>query len=382
MRPFLLLVVLLFVGHRLALAQPRQPDAYGLTAYRPQHGTGYHPFARTAVPEDIEEHRQFGPGIRVNRANEIDPDGEDDLIELVVTRPSIEAAFILERSANSLHVWTRREKIAQTEIAFTDARSTRLDFGEAQQITLWVEWTGTAPAYPALSLLAVESNAVIDRIVFHAFTGLLVALGGEGQRPQLPINTNHGTFRVATVLYEEGWDVLMRDENEVRENGTGPVYDEVVNAIQNRSVRELAIFGYSHGGGSTYDLCALLDIRRDTISEFSVNFTSYVDAIENDSDTDTDAETRRPPASEFHLNQYQHASFEDVQRAQQEGLDWLSVLGAGFLDGGPVAGSTPPPHGLDVESTSWGTRAYHYDIDDFDEILNSIYTELTGRMSR
>ena len=382
-KPFLLLlVVLVLPANRPALAQPPPQDAYGITAYRPQHGTGYHPFARTAVPEGIEEHRQFGPGIRVNRENEIDPEGEDDLIELIVARPSTDETFILERSAAGLRVWTRREKLAQTEVSFADARSTRLDFGDGQQITLWVEWTGAAPAYPVLSLLVAESNAVVDRIVFHTFTGLVVALGGERQEPQLPIAASQGTFQVATALYEQGWDVLMRNENDVREDGTGPVYAEVVNAIRNRSVRKLAIFGYSHGGGSTYDLCELLNIRRDAIGDFSVNFTSYVDAVENDSDIDTDAETRRPPMSEFHLNHYQHASEEDFRRVQRDGLGLLWALGARILDGGPVAGSTPPPHGLDVESTGWGMNAHHYDIDDFNEVLDLIRMELTGRMSR
>ena len=301
---------------------------------------------------------------------------------MVVVRPPNDETLVLERSSTNLSVWTTREKLAQSEVAFTDTRSTSLDFDEAQHINLWVEWTGTAPAYPAISLLTAESGVVVDRIVFHTFTSLVVALGGEGQEPQLPVNMNHGTFRVATVMYEGGWDVLMRNENDVRPDGSGPVYDEVVNAIRNRFVRNLAIFGYSHGAGSTHDLCERLDIRRDAIGDFTVRFTSYVDAVENDGDGDTDPETRPPPASEFHLNHYQHASREDYRRARQDGFGVLEAVAAVILDGGPVAGSEPPPNGLDVESVGWGTGAHHYNVDDYDEVLDLIRTELTRQMSR
>lgn len=382
MKSSLVLLVPFLVTHSPALAQQALHDAYGLTAYRPQHGTGYHPFARTAVPEAFEEHRALGPGIRVNRAGERDLVVEDDLIELVVTRSSVDATLALERSDTSLSVWTTRRKLPQTEVVFTNNRSTPLAFGEAHLITLWVEWTGVAPAFPTLSLLALESDVVDidDRIVFHAFTGLVVALGGEGQEPDYPVPIDDGTYRVATTLYERGWDVLMRNEDEVDSQGGGLVYDEVVNAIQNRYVLELAVFGYSHGGGSTYDLCERL-AGTAQLNRFSVSFTAYIDGIKNGSsnalekllerlgvDLNNDPETRRPPASDFHLNFYQNGSSAD-----------------GFLDGGPVARSIPPLAGLDLnidESVNWNMTANHFDIDDLDRVHDFIRTELTARVSR
>ena len=116
-----------------------------------------------------------------------------------------------------------------------------------------------------------------------------------------------------------------------------------------------AIFGYSHGGGSTYDLCNRLDANRAAIGTFSINFTSYVDGIENDSTIDTDMELRRPPTTNFHANHYQSGSFHDL-----------------FLDGGPVDDSEPPPRGLDVETVTWGRDATHSEIDDFEEVRNFI----------
>lgn len=147
----------------------------------------------------------------------------------------------------------------------------------------------------------------------------------------------------------------MRDEDEVSRDGSGNVYDDIVNALQTRSVEELAIFGYSHGGGSTYDLCNRLDANRAAIGTFSINFTSYVDGIENDSTIDTDMELRRPPTTNFHANHYQSGSFHDL-----------------FLDGGPVDDSEPPPRGLDVETVTWGRDATHSEIDDFEEVRNFI----------
>ncbi|MYH29304.1 MAG: hypothetical protein F4137_10710 [Acidobacteria bacterium] len=336
----------------------------GLTAYRPQHGAGYFPFARTGVPEDLEEDPDLGPGIRVNGAEEVDPEGEDDLIELVVERGSSEAVFALERSDPALSVWTTREKRPETELAFTGSRSETLVFSEAGQLTLWVEWNGTAPAFPVLSLLT-PAAVVVDRVVFHAFTSLVVALGGENQVPQLPVLPTTGTYRLATDLYGLGWDVLARDEDEVSRNGSGAVYDEIVNAIRNRSVGELAIFGYSHGGGSTYDLCRRLVVNRLGIGTFSINFTAYIDAIENDSSIDIQMELRRPPTTVFHGNYYQSGSFRD-----------------GFLDGGPVLGSDPPPSGLNVEDMAWGEGATHWTIDDFDAMQGLIQAALQDRTRR
>lgn len=367
MRPLLFLSTIIALGaadHR-ALAQQTSQGEYGLTAYRPQHGTGYHPFTRTSVPEIFEEHGLLGAGIRVNHAGEVDPDGEDDLIELVVARPSADAAFVLERSDTRLSVWRTRGKQPRTEVVFNGALSTHLGVGEAQQMTLWVEWTGTAPAYPVLSLIPLESDRVADRIVFHAFAGLVVALGGADQRPAFPVEMTHGTYRVAKALYERGWDVLMRDEDEVTSDGSGPVYDEVVNAIRNRSVRELAIFGYSHGGGSTYDLCERLHVQRTHIGAFSIEFTSYVDGIQNHAGS-LFAERRKPLASRFHANQYQRRGF----------------LPRDFPKGRPVASSEPPTSGLHVEDRPWGEGAGHYDIDDFAQVRDFIRETLAVRVSR
>ena len=116
--------------------------------------------------------------------------------------------------------------------------------------------------------------------------------------------------------------------------GDGPVFDEVVNALTARGVDQLAIFGFSHGGGSTFHLTERLAMTGG-LGSYTVAFTSYTDGVENDGEFDTDQEDKLPVASGFHANHYQHGSF-------------FQDLG---LDGTAIPGSEPPPSGLDVETT-------------------------------
>ena len=120
----------------LALASAASPPAWrpsqsrpapqGLTAFRPQHGAGYAPFARTAVPEALEEDPAFGPGIRVNGPGELDPAGEDDLVELVVGRALRGAEFVLERSGPELALWTTRDRQPGSALAFAGDRTAQI----------------------------------------------------------------------------------------------------------------------------------------------------------------------------------------------------------------------------------------------------------------
>jgi hypothetical protein len=337
----------------------------GLTAHRPQQGAGYFPFARTSVPEGQEDDPVLGPGIRRNTPRELDPSGEDDLIEVVVGRVLRGTPLVLARSGPELAVWTTRTKQPGTQLPFTGTRSQPLSFGGDPSLSLWVEWVGTGHGTSRLALETQGSGALLDRLTFHSFRSIVVALGGEGQSPGLPLDPNHGTFVVGTELYELGYDVRMYDEDGVTSNGSGPVYDEVVNAVQSRGVADIALFGYSHGGGSTHDLAERLDAFRAGIGAFAIPFTSYVDGVENDSDIDTDPELRYPPSSGFHANQYQRGTFADF-----------------FLDGGPVPGSAPPPTGLDVETTTWGTGATHFIVDDYLQVRDFILMNLDLRTSR
>jgi len=338
-----------------------------LTAYRPQHGAGYAPFARTAVAEADEESATLGPGIRINAPGDSDPAGEDDLIEVALTLDPPGAALALWRSSPALRVWLTRDRQPGSEIPFSGDKADDLPLGPGETaLTLWVEWAAAEHGVAVLSVEPPLASVAKDTLVFHTFQSIAMALGGEGQAPSDPADPNAGTFVVAVDQYRRGYDVHMYDEDNVTADGSGAVYDEVVNAVQNRAVAQVAIFGYSHGGGSTYDLAERLDIFRAGIGVFEIEFTSYVDSVSNNSDVDVGQELRRPPSTLYHLNHYQHGSFfEDFG-----------------LDGGPVPDSNPPPTGLDVETTPWGATSTHFEVDDYVQVRELIQTSLESLVLR
>ena len=338
-----------------------------MTAYRPQHGVGYFPFSKTAVPDSDEESATLGPGIRINSPGDSDPTGEDDLIEVAVNIDTLGAQVALGRSNSNLKVWTTRTKDGGTEIPFANDKTAVLPFGIGETVlTVWVEWAAAVPGTTDLQLETLAVNTPLDTLRFHSFGGVVVALGGEDQAPSIPVDSNHGTFVLAIDLYAQGYDVHLHDEDDVGPDGSGLPYNEVVDAVQHRLVENVGIFGYSHGGGSTYDLADRLDNDRAGIGVFEIAITSYVDAVENDSDVDMSQELRRPPSSGYHANHYQHGSF----------------LPDFFLDGGPVTNSNPPPTGLDVETTPWGATATHFEVDDFQQVRDFIETNLLSELTR
>lgn len=335
-----------------------------LTAYRPQHGAGYFPFAKTAVSEADEENASTGPGIRINAPGDSDPSGEDDLIELFIENARPEISLVLRRTNSALRLWTTRTKLPGTEVAFTNDITDALVLPGGTSLTLWVEWAEAVHGAAALHLEPLGGAYSLDTIRFHTFRSIVMALGGEDQVPSVPVDANNGTAVVATALYGRGYDVHLYDEDNVSPNGSGIVLNEVVTAISSRLVDEVSIFGYSHGGGSTYDLAERLDNDRPGIGLFEIVVTSYVDGVENDSDFDLSQERRRPPSTSYHANHYQVGTLSDF-----------------LLDGGPVPNSDPPPSGLNVETTPWGAGATHFLVDDYLEVRSFIESNLATRLT-
>lgn len=339
--------------------------AFGqLTAFRPQHGTGYFPFTRTEVSEADEESAATGPGIRVNHPGDTDPAGEDDLIELRINTTQVGIPLAIRRTHPALRLWSTRTKLAGSEVSFVNDRTSDLALN-AGSATLWVEWAAAAHGESDLLLEPSAASFTLDAVRFHSFRSIVTALGGEGQVPSIPVDANNGTFVVAIALYQRGFDVHQFDEDNVSADGSGAVYNEIVTAIRDRLVGEVSIFGYSHGGGSTHDLSERLDNDRAGIGAFEIAATSYVDAVENDSDIDMQQELRRPPSTGYHANHFQIGDlFEDL-----------------LLDGGPVSNSEPPPTGLNVETTPWGAGSTHFQVDDFLNVRNFIESNIATRVT-
>jgi subtilisin-like proprotein convertase family protein len=200
-----------------------------------------------------------------------------------------------------------------------------------------------------------------DQVHFYSFSSVVVGLHGEFQFPTDPVfGPNEGISELAVALHKEGYDSHMYVENNVASDGSGAVYDEIVNAVQNRGVTSVALYGFSHGGGSLYDLTERLQANQASIGDFEIVFTAYIDAIENDSDVDLDSETRLPLGTQYHVNYYQQ---------------W------GFIPpwGNSVAGADI---NVNVTSTGWGWLLFHISITTAPEVKAGVYDPLLLRVQR
>ena len=347
---------------------PFSPDL-DMAAYRPQSESYGNPFQRKAIPEN--EELIPGAGIRVNGddddgstvpdSDETGVSGENDLVEVVLSVdppvPPSGYEYVLTRSNPNIRAWDGPDKNGEIlgpgdSAVLTFAGSTR---------TVWVENPDGGAADLELAARETPGGQVTasDQVHFFPFSSIVIALGGESQVPDDPPlePSNHGMFVLAITLYTMGYDVHMYDEDVVNAAGAGAAYNEVVSAVRNRGITSVAIYGYSHGGGSTNDLARRLDDNRGAIGTFSIDYTAYVDGIDNDSDIDIGTETELPPSTGYHANYYEHPG-----------------CGLFQLCGGPIAGADL---NLNVNTTPWGASLTHFTIDDAVEVLQGILGQLT-----
>ena len=118
-----------------------------------------------------------------------------------------------------------------------------------------------------LSFLLVTLYRVITEAVFPATLGPMLT--------------------VAESLYASGYDVHIFVPKESpsilsRVIGPGVAYNEIQSAIIDRSVTQIALIGYSHGGGAIYNLAKYMK-RTELLqsrSDVTMPFSCYIDAIE------------------------------------------------------------------------------------------------------
>jgi cysteine-rich repeat protein len=343
------------------------PFQITLTAYRPQSEFYGGPFQRLAVPAG----EQISPGVGI-RANGDDDDGngmadwndtsvptDNDLIEITLTVSPAPAPagyeYALVRGNADLRVWTNQGKVfpvldGNDELVLSFASPTK---------TLWVENAGGAATLRLEARRAGGGETVAaDEADFFPFTSILIALGGESQTPSDPPSGNYGTFGMARTLYGMGYDIHMYNEDTIGGDGAGIPYDEVVGAVRDRGVNAVAIFGYSHGGGSTYDMADRLDVNRGSIGSFAIAYTAYVDGIRNSSDINILSETRRPPSA-YHVNYYQRNEL--------------------FIRGDSVPGAEV---NVNVNNTPWGGGLDHGAIDDHPNVKDGVLQPLLAHVGR
>ncbi|RMG35998.1 MAG: hypothetical protein D6725_11395 [Planctomycetota bacterium] len=310
-----------------------------LVGYRPQNP----PINSVAVPEELEE--KPGVGIRVNLDDDDDDGtadaweptsqpivGEDDLIRVDVHTVPFNAAGVQ---------WVLKADTTKLRVYGANDRTNPLLYPGVSEIVLnnaigqvFVEWA-VPPAAGATAELTLEARtatgnpatsgkvALSDTLTFYPFRSIVIVLGGENQTPTDPAPGNHGVFQFAIEQYRNGYDVRMFDEDAVpglnlEGFGLGPTsgaaYKAVQNAVNRQFQTKVALIGYSHGGGSVYDLAYVMDQQRTAgnLDPHQLVFTAYIDAVQNDAPVTVSnaiaavlAESRRPPGSQFHTNQYQ-----------------------------------------------------------------------------
>ena len=108
------------------------------------------------------------------------------------------------------------------------------------------------------------------------------------------------------------------------------------------------------------DLARRLDDNRGTIGTFLIDFTGYVDGIDNDSDIDVGTETALPPSTGYHANYYENPG-----------------CGLFALCGGPIAGAD---FDLNVNTTPWGASLGHFTVDDAPEVKDGLRDQLLERV--
>lgn len=344
-----------------------QTPTGNMTAHRPQTAGFHWDAAAHQVPNSQEV--SPGVGIRINNDDDdrdgtrdrIDQSvpGEDDLIKLILhVTPLPGFEYSLKRNAPNICVWTDRTK----DTPVLQGNDTRVLTFNSSTITNWVEYRGNAHGAANIELIARNTQTGVltnlDTIRFLSFRSIIVAFGGNGQNPSDASDPNFdlnlGTFKIATDLYDRGYDVLM-----FREANAIAAYHQVANGVRDRKVLNVSIFGYSQGAGATYVLADKLNTTRSEVGTFTIQYTAYIDGIKHIGPTPED---RRPPATLYHHNFFQRNS------------DGSTTSGSFGLGGVFIAGAT----NVNVHNTVPSVN--HFTVDDQDIVLVGIRSRLIERM--
>ncbi|MDR2705884.1 MAG: cadherin repeat domain-containing protein [Planctomycetaceae bacterium] len=250
---------------------------------------------------------------------------ENDLIRLdidIIPASGIEYRLKTTDSQPSVRLWN--SKLKGGNPISTTGNGTLITSDK----TVYAEYISSGDNHVTFELVAIISATgqefYSEEIVFRPFESITVAFVGENQTAGNPtISPGVNDWVIQELLngydvhvWDDGHDVLA-NSGDCDEWGEGNALNEVANAV-NSGVTEVAIIGYSHGGGSTYNLAwrmfydgmtsdnSLYWYPPQVINQpYSLVFTSYIDAVQNASFFNPFSEFRRPLGSQFHLNQYQ-----------------------------------------------------------------------------
>ena len=378
---------------------------FDMVAYRPQNPR----FELTKIPDDEVA------GIRRS-------DGSpSDLIRIDLTTlsPIMDGVeWVLRRTlASPLIVWGDSDR---TELLLS---RTETEYVIGADGMLWVEWSAphASMATSALELVLrtdtgdprTDDKVVFyDDIVFDPFESIVIAYVGEGQSPVDAPEV--GLYDVAEALYNDGYDVHIYDEDDILVDdypgflvwvasggnlanpypfeGEEDSGEEVITAVSNRGVTDVAIMGYSHGGGATLLLSEYL--RRwkagaGQNEDFEIEFTAYVDAVYKRSPNDPldlayESVQERPYGTDYHFNVFQdeddNTGLDDLFEGDVvPGSEWEDFVAWG---GGQYYDPEDEVNKTDKNSGNLNLPATHSSIDNDVNVQNHLITQLKGHIGR
>jgi hypothetical protein len=335
-----------------------------INAYRPQMIPGSVDISSTNPTQNIipqSEVSGSGVHIRVNGDSE-----NTNLVEVTYSSPALKTmtglSAAVQASSSNLVVWSSSNKGTCITSSNNQGNLTLDGSGNA---TIWVE--ATASGTNTLNFLIVSGTSTIGTsgsLNFVNYDSFTEAFSGETNGVS-GAAAAEGTFSVAQRLYLEGYNIAYYDVYFIDPVTGDPAYTELGNEIQLGFVKSVGVFGYSHGGGETYNICSLLNGARGTLGNFNIPFAGYIDAIQHVSSGAFDAthnpfaETQYAPGAAFLWNYY------------ERNTAWLrgnAVPGAGI--------------NLNVNTTSWGGALTHYSyfgstaIDDSPQVQAALKSEI------
>lgn len=248
-------------------------------------------FISTPVPDDQKV--DPGVGIRLNGNDSI-----NNLIKVMLhVYPKIPpdgVKYYLSRDNQNIDVWGSH---GWSYPVLLITNQVEISFSGQTTKEIYIE--NTSFGQSVLEFYAEKSGVKIssDKIVFHSFNSIVFTIGGFLATPP---DSRQGVWNLADDLYSTyGYDVYK-----YAWDGTSEMNSKIDEAINQNNVTNLAIIGYSYGGGSTYAIAKNTFINNKSIT---IPFTAYIDAVVWGSPNIP--EIYIPCLSKLHLNYYQQNSF-------------------------------------------------------------------------
>jgi hypothetical protein len=280
---------------------------FGFTPYTPQ--TEY--IAPMPIPEKNWKENEVGirrngdydnGSTTVRDWSVFDPiTSEDDLIRTDIDiTPVSGISYVLKKSSTDVVMWTSSQKGESPYVV--SATGTTIMSDE----TLWAEYVNFGEDTCTLTLVVIDTTSGLEffteELVYRPFNSVTIAFVGENEIAGDPVTSPGINDWVIQELldgydvhvYDDGYDVSGNSVVDCNKWGEGTALNEVANAVNNRGVNDVAILGYSHGGGSSYNLSWRMyydgkmsdsylywNPPQVIFNSYNLVFTSYIDAVPN-----------------------------------------------------------------------------------------------------